>query len=57
MSWLAILGIAVLMVGVASVFGLTPKRGRPAAGTRLMLAARVVLILIGVILLYLGWTG
>jgi hypothetical protein len=53
-SWLAILGIAVLLVGVVSLLGATPKGGRPASGTHLMSAARVVLLLIGIALLWAG---
>jgi hypothetical protein len=57
MSWLTILGIAVLLVGVASVLGLKPRGGRPAERTRLMTMARIVLLLIGLLLLYLGFRG
>jgi hypothetical protein len=55
MSPLAILGIVVLLVAIVSVFGARPKGGRPASGTRLMMVARVVLVLIALALLYYGW--
>jgi hypothetical protein len=54
MSWLGILGVVVLLIAFVSVLGLRPKGGRPASGTRLMLVARVVLVLIGLLLLYWG---
>lgn len=55
MNWLAILGIIVVIVAIVSVFGLTPKRGRPVAGTRLMSVARFFLVVLGLVLLYLGF--
>ena len=55
MRWLSILGAVVLLVAIVSVFGLAPKGGTPVAGTRLMSVARVVLVAIGLILLYVGF--
>lgn len=52
MNWLSILGIVVILVAIASVFGLAPRGAEPVAGTRLMSVARVVLVVIGLILLY-----
>jgi hypothetical protein len=57
MSWLSILGVVVVLVGLVSVFGATPKGGRPASRTRLMSAARFVLVLIGIVLIWAGWAG
>ena len=55
MSWLSILGIVVIVVAIASVFGLAPKGAEPVAGTRLMSVARVVLVVFGLILLYFSF--
>lgn len=55
MRWLSILGVVVILVAIVSVFGLAPKGGKPVAGTRLMSVARVVLVAIGLILLYIGF--
>lgn len=57
MNWLSILGILAIVVALLSVFGFTPKGGRPVARTRLMSMARVVLVLFGLILLYLAYKG
>jgi hypothetical protein len=57
MSWLSILGIVVLVIAVASVFGLEPAGGRPVGRTRLMFMARTVLVVIGIVLLYLAYRG
>lgn len=55
MSWLSILGIAVVVVAIASVLWLNPKGGRQVAGTRLMSVARISLVVFGLLLLYLGF--
>ena len=55
MSWLSILGIVVVVVAIASVLGLGPRKGRPVASTHLMVVARVFLVLLGALLLYLGF--
>jgi len=55
LTWLSILGIVVLLIGVVSVLGLQPKGGKPVARTHLMTAARVFLVIFGLILLYLGF--
>lgn len=55
MNWLSILGIAVILVAIVSVFGFNPRGGRPVAQTRLMAMARIFLIIFGLILLYLGF--
>jgi hypothetical protein len=57
MSWLAILGIVVIVIAILSVVGLKPKGGRPVAGTQLMFMARVVLFVVGAVLLYLAYRG
>jgi len=53
MSWLAWLGLAVLIVAVAAVTGIKPKGTRHVAGTHLMGAARLALLVIIVIVAYL----
>jgi uncharacterized membrane protein YozB (DUF420 family) len=55
MNWLSILGIAVILVVIVSVFGLGPKGGRPVARTRLMSVARIILVIFGLILLYMAF--
>lgn len=55
MNWLSILGIVVILIAVASTFGLNPRGGRPVAGTRLMSAARLCLVVFGILMVYLGW--
>jgi hypothetical protein len=52
---LTILGAVVLLIAIVSVFGFRPRGGRPVERTHLMTGARVVLIVLGLILLYLGW--
>jgi hypothetical protein len=53
MSWLAWLGLAVLVAAVAAVTGIKPKGTRHVAGTRLMGVARLALLVIVVIIAYL----
>jgi hypothetical protein len=55
MTWLAWLTIAVLIAAVAAVTGLKPKGTRPVAHTRLMGMARLVLVALVVIVLYLAY--
>lgn len=51
MSWIALLGIAVVVVALAALTGIKPSGTKPVASTRLMSVARVVLFGIAVILL------
>jgi len=55
MTWLAWLTIAVLIAAVAAVTGLKPKGTRPVAHTRLMGMARLVLLVLAVIVMYLAY--
>lgn len=57
MSWLTLLLLVVVVVAVAAITGLKPKGGRPVARTRLMSAARVVLVVIAVLLAIAYFTG
>jgi uncharacterized membrane protein YozB (DUF420 family) len=53
MSWLWIVGIAVVVIAVVSVLGAQPKGGRPVDRTQLMGVARFVLIIAGLIIGFL----
>jgi hypothetical protein len=55
MTWLAWLGLAVLITAVAAVTGIKPKGTRHVAGTRLMGVARVALLIIVAIFAYLAF--
>jgi uncharacterized membrane protein YozB (DUF420 family) len=53
MSWIWIVGIAVVVIAVVSVLGAQPKGGRPVDRTQLMGVARFVLIIAGLIIGFL----
>ena len=53
-GWLGWLGIAVLIAAVAAVTGIKPGGSRHVASTRLMGVARVVLLIIVMIVVYLA---
>ena len=55
MTWLAWLGIAVVIVVIAAVTGVKPKNTRHVAGTQMMGVARVVLFIIVLIAAYLAY--
>jgi hypothetical protein len=55
MSWLAWLGIAVLIGVVAAVTGIKPKGSRPVARTRLMGVGRFFLLLLIALFAYLAF--
>ena len=55
MTWLAWLGLAVLITAVAAVTGIKPKGTRHVAGTHLMGVARVALLIIVAIFAYLAF--
>jgi hypothetical protein len=55
MTWLAWLTLAVLITAVAAVTGLKPKGTRPVARTRLMGVARLVLLFIIVVFMYMAY--
>lgn len=58
MSWIVLLGIAVVLVALAALTGIKPKGGRPVASTRLMGMARVVLLIAaGIVVLLAVWGG
>jgi len=53
MSWIAWLGLAVLITAVAAITGIKPKGTRHVARTRLMGGARLALLAIVIIVAYL----
>jgi uncharacterized membrane protein YozB (DUF420 family) len=55
MSWLALLGIAVVIVAIAAVTGMKPRGTRPVAHTRMMGVGRIVLLIIAVIIFVLAY--
>jgi hypothetical protein len=57
MSWLVWLALAVIVAGVAAVTGLQPKGGRPVARTGLMTVARVVLLIVVLIFVYMAYSS
>lgn len=54
MSWLTLLGIAVVVVAIAAVTGIKPRGTRPVAHSRLMGMARIALAIFVIILIYLA---
>ncbi len=57
MTWLFWLGLAVAIGAVAALTGLKPKGTKPVSQTRLMGAARLVLVVMVLVFLYLAWRG
>ena len=55
MTWLAWLGVVVVIVAIAAVTGFKPKGTRHVARTRMMGGARIALIAIVIIVLYLAY--
>ena len=55
MSWLAWLALAVAITAVAAITGIKPKGTRHVAHTRLMGVARLVLLLVAIIFVYLAF--
>lgn len=55
MTWLAWLGLAVVVAAIAAVTGLQPKGGRPVARTHLMGVARLALLALFAIFAYLAF--
>jgi hypothetical protein len=54
MTWFAWLGLAVLITAIAAITGIKPKGTRPVAHTSLMGVARLVLLAVVLIFLYLA---
>ena len=55
MTWLGLLLLVALVVAVAALTGVRPKGTRPVARTGLMTAARIVLALLVVVVVYVVW--
>ncbi len=55
MTWLGWLGVVVLIVASAAVTGIKPRGTRHVARTSLMSGARLVLIVILIIVVYLAY--
>jgi hypothetical protein len=55
MSWLALLGLAVVITAVAAITGIKPKGTRQVAHTGLMGMARFVLLAVILIFAYLAF--
>ena len=57
MTWLAWLGLAVIITAVVAVTGTQPKGTRPVAHTRLMGMGRLALLALVIICVYLAFRG
>jgi hypothetical protein len=55
MTWLAWLGLAVIITAIAAVTGIKPKGTRHVAHTRMMGMARFALLVIVIIFTYLAF--
>jgi hypothetical protein len=55
MNWLVLLGIAVVIAGIAAVTGIKPKGTRPVAHTRMMGVGRVFLLIIAAVFAFLAY--
>ena len=55
MTWLAWLGLAVLVTAIAAITGIKARGTRPVARTQLMAAGRIVLALGVLLFLYLAY--
>lgn len=57
MSWILILGVVVVFVALFALTGIKPKGTRRVANTRMMTAARIVLGIIALIVLWIVIRG
>lgn len=55
MNWILWLSLAVVVTAVAAVTGMKAKGTRPVAHTRMMGMARIALVVVVVIFLYLAY--
>ena len=55
MTWLTWLTLAVIIAAIAAVTGIKPKGTRPVARTQLMSVARVMLLIVVLIFIYLAF--
>lgn len=53
------MGMTAVIVGVAiallAVFGIRPRGGKQVSNTQMMTAARVVLVVLALVIIFLGW--
>jgi hypothetical protein len=54
-SWIVLLGLAVVVAAIAALTGVKARGTRPVAGSRLMGIGRIVLLILVVILAYLAF--
>jgi uncharacterized membrane protein YozB (DUF420 family) len=54
MTWLGLLGLAVVITAIAAVTGIKPKGTQHLARTRMMGMARIALLIIAIMLVYLA---
>jgi hypothetical protein len=57
MNWLFWIGLALVVGLLAALTGIKPKDTKPVARTRMMGIARIVLVLMLLIFLFLGYRG
>ena len=57
MTWIFWLGLAVAIGMIAAVTGIKPSGTRPVARTRMMGAARFVLLVLLLLFLYMAYRG
>jgi hypothetical protein len=55
MTWLAWLAAAVVLTASIAVFGMQPKGTRPLARTHMMRGARIALLAVVIILIYIAY--
>jgi uncharacterized membrane protein YozB (DUF420 family) len=55
MSWLALLGVAVVIVAIAAVTGIKPKGTRSVSHSRMMGMGRIALVVIAIIVAYIAF--
>jgi hypothetical protein len=56
-TWYTWLMLAALLAAAAAVTGIKPKGARPVARTQLMGMARIALVIVVLIFVYLAWQG
>lgn len=57
MHWIYLLGLVAVFIGFFALSGIQPDEGRPAAQTRLMSVARIVLALLAVLIIAAYFMG
>jgi hypothetical protein len=55
MTWLSLLPLVAITIGVIAVLGIRPKGTRPVGSTHLMNVGRVILMLIALLLAWATW--